>query len=404
MSSVREKFFFAIVITLWTLFHVYVGFRLLTPLAIRPDYRRLIWATLFALMGISLFGFLSGRMLTKPAWFTPVIWIGYVWMGLLLVAMPLTLLRDIVAVAGLLASKLTSSAQAADSTHLVSAGRRHFLLNLTSALISIATLGLGTFGFFAARKRANLVHVAVPCANLPKALDGFRIVQLSDLHIGPTIRGSHLKAIVQAVNEIGADLVAITGDLIDGYVHELDNHVRPLADLRSKHGTYVVTGNHEYYWDAEAWVDYLRSLGLTVLQNEHRRVEHNNASFILAGVPDISANGMTAAQTSNPHQAGHGTSSSDFRVLLAHQPRSLFEAQKAGFDLQLSGHTHGGQFFPWNILVRLVQPVSAGLHRLGSMWIYVSRGTGYWGPPLRIGAPSEITVLTLRTTGPQRTL
>ena len=250
-------------------------------------------------------------------------------------------------------------------------------------------------GFANARRTAAVVTVDVPIDALPSALHGFTIAQISDIHIGPTIRKPYLHAIVERVNRLGADMVAVTGDLVDGSVRELGAHVAPLAGLTSTHGTFFVTGNHEYYSGAPAWIVELRRLGLTVLLNQHVVLRHAEVEIVIAGVTDYSAGHFDASQRSDPHAAIAGAPANAVRVLLAHQPRSAPEAQKAGFHLQISGHTHGGQFLPWNLLVRLQQPFTAGLHRLHDLWVYTSRGTGYWGPPKRFGAPSEITHLRL---------
>ncbi|MEP6964892.1 MAG: metallophosphoesterase, partial [Polaromonas sp.] len=248
---------------------------------------------------------------------------------------------------------------------------------------------------------AAVVRVDVPIRGLPPAWHGFTVVQISDIHVGPTIRRPYLRRIVDRVNALEADLVAITGDLVDGQVSELAAHVAPLADLRSRHGTYFVTGNHEYYSGADAWIEELRRLGLTVLLNEHVVLAHPNAAdargvrLVLAGVTDFNAGHFDPAHRSSPAAALLGAPPQAVRVLLAHQPRSAAAAAAAGFDLQLSGHTHGGQFYPWNLFVRFQQPFTAGLHRLEGLWVYTSRGTGYWGPPKRFGAPSEITHLRL---------
>jgi uncharacterized protein len=192
--------------------------------------------------------------------------------------------------------------------------------------------------------------------------------------------------------------VAVTGDLVDGTVQELAHHVAPLSGLASRHGTFFVTGNHEYYSGADAWVEELSRLGLRVLMNEHVLLQHGEASLALAGVVDFSAHHFDASQRSDPLAAIAGVPDETLvRVLLAHQPRSAAAAATAGFHLQLSGHTHGGQFLPWNFLVRLQQPFTAGLNRWQDLWVYTSRGTGYWGPPKRLGAPSEITHLRLVT-------
>ena len=218
------------------------------------------------------------------------------------------------------------------------------------------------------------------------ALHGFTIAQITDLHVGATIKCAYVDAVVDAVNALEADLIAVTGDLVDGSVHELASHTAPLARLSARHGAYFVTGNHEYYSGAAAWTTELRRLGLTVLENEHVVVRHETADVIVAGVTDFGAHHYDPAQRSDPAVAVAGApKDAGVSVLLAHQPRSAFAAEKAGFDLQLSGHTHGGQFFPWNFFVRLQQPFTAGLRRLGALWDYTSRGTGYWGPPKAAG-------------------
>jgi predicted MPP superfamily phosphohydrolase len=240
------------------------------------------------------------------------------------------------------------------------------------------------------------VTVEVPIANLPAGLQGFSIAQISDVHVGSQIKRNYVDAIVDAVNSLGADLVAVTGDLVDGSVHDLSPHVEPLGKLRARYGAYVVTGNHEYYSGEPAWTAEFRRLGLRVLINEHVVVRHQGAPLVLAGVTDFSAHHFNPAQRSDPAAALSGApGDAAVKILLAHQPRSAAAAAQAGFDLQLSGHTHGGQFWPWNLFVRLQQPFTAGLHRLNHLWVYISRGTGYWGPPNRFGIPSEITLLKL---------
>ena len=168
-----------------------------------------------------------------------------------------------------------------------------------------------------------------------------------------------------------------------------------MANLSARYGRYFITGNHEYYSGVGPWVEEAKRLGFDVLLNEHRIIRRGDGVILLAGVTDASAGGFVPAHASDPHKAIAGSPASDVRILLAHQPRSLYEAATAGYDVQISGHTHGGQFFPWNYLAAVGQPYIKGLHKHGKMWIYVSKGTGYWGPPVRLGARSEITAITL---------
>jgi predicted MPP superfamily phosphohydrolase len=259
-------------------------------------------------------------------------------------------------------------------------------------LAALATIA----GYINARRRAGIRRVDVPIPGLPAALHGFSIAQITDLHVGFSIKRDYLERIVDAVNELDADVIAVTGDLVDGSVRDLAPHTEPLARLTARYGAYFVTGNHEYYSGAEAWIGEIRRLGLSVLLNEHVVIRHGEASVVVAGVTDYMAGYFDPSHRSDPAAALMGApGDAGVRLLLAHQPRSAFDAASAGFDLQLSGHTHGGQFFPWNYVVRLFHPFTAGLHRVDRLWIYISRGTGYWGPPKRLGAPSEITYLRL---------
>jgi predicted MPP superfamily phosphohydrolase len=281
-------------------------------------------------------------------------------------------------------------------TALTAAGGTAGWLQGDSAVwVVIGALVVTAAGIVNARSLARVVNVDIPIAGLPEALAGFTIVQISDVHIGPTIKKRYVEAIVDKVNSLRADAVAITGDVVDGSVTQLASQAAPLARLRGRHGVYVITGNHEYYSGANAWMQEFRRLGLRGLMNEHVIIEHNGAQLVLAGVTDYTAGQFDPAQASDPARAVLGAPAAAPKILLAHQPRSAEAASAAGFDLQISGHTHGGQFLPWNFFVRLQQPYTAGLHLLGRMWVYTSRGTGYWGPPMRFGAPSEITRLRL---------
>ena len=373
-----------ILYTLSLLLHGLVAWRLLP--ALDPAWAAGLAPVLLASALLLPMGLLAHRV-ARGALADRLAWVGLLCMGLFSSLLVLTALRDVLLAAVWVAATLGwSPAQA------LLPG-----LRAGSALVvPLVALLVTVLGFWNARRTARVVRVDVPVAALPAALEGFTVAQITDIHVGPTIKQHYLQAIVRKVNALEADMVAITGDLVDGKVHELADHVAPLAQLRSRHGSFFVTGNHEYYSGAHAWMAELRRLGVRVLMNEHVVLQQNQAAVVLAGVADFHADRFDPSHRSDPHAAIAGAPlDAGVRLLLAHQPRSAFEAAKAGFDVQLSGHTHGGQFWPWNLFVPLQQPFTAGLRRLQDLWVYTSRGTGYWGPPKRFGAPSEITLLRL---------
>lgn len=244
--------------------------------------------------------------------------------------------------------------------------------------------------------RPQLVDVEVKLARLPRRLDGFTITQLTDVHIGNTIGREFVESMVGSVNQLGSDMVAITGDLVDGSVHRLRQKAAPLAHIRARYGVHFVTGNHEYYSGADAWIAYLRGLGVNVLRNQCVRIGDGEHSFDLAGIDDHSAR-WHKGHGADLAAAVSGRDPERELVLLAHQPRQVKDALAHGVGLQLSGHTHGGQIWPWHYLVKVQQRgLLAGLTAHGDTQLYVSRGTGYWGPPVRLRAPAEITRIVLR--------
>lgn len=251
-------------------------------------------------------------------------------------------------------------------------------------------------GLWQARRGPAVMVSEVPLANLPAAFDGFRIAQVSDLHVGPTIGRRYVRNVVEMVNGLSPDMVALTGDFADSNPDDVKQAIAPLADLQSVHGSFFVTGNHEYFWDAGAWMAAFRRMGVRVLTNEHLLIRRGAATITVAGVTDISTRHMAPPHASSPAAALEGAPAYSTRILLAHQPASCMEAEKAGADLQLSGHTHSGQYFPFNLMIGWFQRYYKGLNRHGAMWVYVNRGTGYWGPPLRAGVPAEVTLLILR--------
>ena len=241
-------------------------------------------------------------------------------------------------------------------------------------------------------------RIEVPLARWPRALDGFRIVQISDVHIGPLLDRRFAAVVAERVNALAPDLVAVTGDLVDGSVARIGDEVEPLGAIRARHGVFFITGNHDTYSGADAWVARVHALGWKALRNERVAIGDGGAHFDLAGVDDHHGAMLVPGEGEDLARALDGRESARPVVLLAHDPNTFEKASQYGVDLQLSGHTHGGQIWPFRHLVRLSTPWIAGLYRLGSSAVYVSRGTGFWGPPMRLGAPAEITELILRST------
>ncbi len=381
---------------------VYASWRLLAGGRSRPMAKAGVAAAVFALIeltpltiGLRIAGVENGAV-------DLLAWIGYVAGGFLSLMLTFLVIRDIGWIVSAAAKRLRRTAGGAKRGIMpfsmpADPGRRRFLLQGANVGLTAAAATLTGFGIAEARRIPGVKEVDIPLVGLPAGLDGFRIVQITDIHVSPTIKRPFVAGVVNRVNELDADIVALTGDLVDGSVRRLSGDVEPLARVRARHGRFFVTGNHEYYSGVERWVKKVASLGFDVLMNEHRLLSPAGGRILLAGVTDYRAGAYMPSQRSDPKKALAGAPAADVKIVLAHQPKSVFAAADAGFDLQISGHTHGGQFFPWNLVVPLVQPFVAGLHRYGDMKIYVSRGTGYWGPPLRLGSPSEITLIRLRS-------
>ncbi|MFJ3879870.1 metallophosphoesterase [Streptomyces sp. NPDC090077] len=268
-------------------------------------------------------------------------------------------------------------------------GRRVFVARVLGGAAAVAAAGVVGNGTYGVLRGPRVKRVQVPLARLPRAAHGFRIAVVSDVHLGPVLGHAHTRRIVDTVNRTQPDLIAIVGDLVDGDVRDLGPAAEPLRELRSRLGSFFVTGNHEYFSGAQQWVDHVRELGLTPLENARRELPH----FDLAGVNDVQ--GEKEGKGPDFQAALGDRDRARASVLLAHQPIVIDEAVRHGVDLQLSGHTHGGQLWPGKYLAELANPTVAGLERYGDTQLYVSRGAGAWGPPVRVGAPSDITVVEL---------
>jgi len=260
--------------------------------------------------------------------------------------------------------------------------------------VALLTVGLGLWS----RRQAHptVLPTEIRLAKLPPALDGFRLVQLSDLHVGSSFGLDFVRDVVTKVNALDPDLVVITGDLADAELGQVLPALEPLKELRSKHGVYYVTGNHEYFHGIHPWLEALPSLGLRLLMNRRVQIGDAGAGFELAGVDDFVGRSVPGFGPDFERALG-GRDASQACVLLVHQPKGFPQAQAHGVELTLAGHTHAGQMWPFMHLVKLDQPYVAGLYAEGASQLYVNQGTGLWGPRLRLGTRSEISLLTLRS-------
>ncbi|WP_328731655.1 metallophosphoesterase [Streptomyces caniferus] len=267
--------------------------------------------------------------------------------------------------------------------------RRLFLARAVAAGASLAATAAVGYGTATTLRGPVVKRVTVPLAKLPRAAHGFRIAVVSDIHLGPILGRAHTRRVVETINRTDPDLVAIVGDLVDGSVADLAPAAEPLRGLRSRHGAYFVTGNHEYYSGADSWVDHVRELGIHPLENARTELP----GFDLAGVNDVT--GQTEHAGPDYDLTLSGRDPSRAVVLMAHQPVTIHDTVRFGVDLQLSGHTHGGQMWPFTYIAAATNPTVAGLERYGDTQLYVTRGAGAWGPPVRLGAPPDVTVVEL---------
>ncbi|HEX2688270.1 MAG TPA: metallophosphoesterase [Kofleriaceae bacterium] len=370
--------------------HTYLWFRLVRPAPLSRRFR------IVAALGIVVM-FLSIPITTTSRLYAPALaatlgWISLPWMALGGLTFVALIIFDTIRLLARLGRRAVGRAPA-----LPSLSRRQFLTRVTGGAALAVGGGSVATGMLEARGEHEVQDVEVRLAKLPRALDGFTIVQLSDLHVGMTIDRAFVQRVVDHANRLSPDLIALTGDLVDGKVEDLRDDIAPLAQLRARRGVFAITGNHEYYAGADPWIAEITRLGARYLRNERVSIGDGETSFDLAGVDDYTADGWPGHGEDLP-SALAGRDPRRALVLLAHQPRQVRRAARHGVDLQLSGHTHGGQIWPWHYIVRLQQGgLLAGRYEHEGTQLYVSRGCGYWGPPVRLLAPLEITRVILRT-------
>lgn len=387
MSVARVLIFVFFVGGILASLHYYAWTRLVRDPALPPPWGGVAGATILAL-GLLLIVAMPASFVLPRSISAPIVWLAFVWMGLAFFLVVLLGTMDVARVVARLARAVVS-AQAMDPE------RRLLLRRFLAAIVALAALGIGIRGLSEGLGRVRVKRIKISLRRLRPGLVGYKIVQLSDVHVGPTIGRPFVEDMVAQTNALEPDLIVITGDLVDGTVSVLRDAVAPLAGLRAKHGVFFVTGNHEYYSGVDEWLAHLPSLGIHVLRNERVIIGEGADTFELAGVDDWSAGGRVHGHGPDLTRALEGRDRTRALILLAHQPKQIFEAAQRDVDLQLSGHTHGGQMFPFGWLVRLQQPYVGGFYLHEGTAIYVSRGTGYWGPPMRVGAPAEITHIEL---------
>lgn len=332
----------------------------------------------FASMMSSMFISRSRPNVFESPWFMILTWVGSTFMGFwgtyIMIAIPV----DLVA----LIYSFFNNGVSFLNTNL------HFGIFLLAILMTI-------FGFISVLRGPKIVKIDIPNNFLPDALVDLKIAQISDLHIGPTIQSRYVKRVVKKTNEQGPDIIVITGDLVDAHTNSIKKHLQPLADLKSKYGVFYVTGNHEYYWGMNTLFQELKNVGLTILDNENKIININGSQLMIAGIPDPMAAQLGNSFRPDLKKARYTQEKTDFNILLAHRPDPYHAAEELGFNLQFSGHTHAGQFFPFSLLIPFAHKYYRGLNQHNKMWLYVNPGTGYWGPANRFGIASEITLVKL---------
>jgi len=371
--------------------HYYFWIRLVRDTQLSGTGRQVATATSIAL-GCLVIGtpFLS-RLL--PSIGRVLAWPGYMWLGMMFILAVLLFGTDVVRFLAWVFGRLSGHV-------LFEPSRRDFSARVLAGAALTGLAGATAAAVRATRGRIGVKRVEVWLDRLPASADGMRIVQMCDLHIGGLLGRGFVEQVVDTCNRLEPDAIAIVGDLVDGSIEGLRPAIAPMTNLRARHGVFFVTGNHEYYSSsgAGAWMREIERMGIHVLSNRRLPVGPPDAGFDMAGVPDHHAGRFPSeGPGEDVADAMAGRDPRRAVVLLAHQPIAIHQAAVHGVDLQLSGHTHGGQIWPWGAAVRLQQPYIRGLHRLRDTQIYISCGTGFWGPPMRLGAPAEITEIVLRS-------
>ena len=382
--------FLIVVLTVLWIIHGYVAWKVIPTLGLTSSGGLVAYILIFFLSTLPLLPILLRYSGSEAKIIDRISLFGYTSLGFFVLSFLILLTKDLFGHAVTFVSYLMGSHQEVDDS------KRDFIKkSLTLGVFGIS--GAATsYGFYSSRKGPAIIEQDIFLKSLPDEFENFTIAQISDLHVGPTIKISYVDDVLRKIENVNPDLIAVTGDMVDGSVKHLSKELQPFKDMVAKYGTFFVTGNHEYYSGAESWLDETDRLGMTNLINEHRLITINEKHIAVAGITDFRAHHIIKSHRSNPKKAIKSVDNTTTKIMLAHQPNSIFSVHDSGADLQISGHTHGGQFVPFNFPTKLANAYLAGLYDHNGTQIYVNRGTGYWGPPLRLGIPSEITELTLK--------
>ena len=333
---------------------------------------------LFILMLADMFIHRLNHTAIEKMWFRVLTWIGTLTMGIwsifIMLSIPLDLIHLLIAV-------------------IFNSEKISLIFHIVTQVTFGASILFSLIGFIQVLSGPRVKKVSVKINNLHPSLKTLRIAQVSDLHVGVTIGKAYVKKVVLLANATNPDFIVVTGDLADAKPASIAKQLQPLANLKARLGVFYVTGNHEYYWGVDQWIETVKTLGFIPLLNENRIVQIDSAKVLIAGVTDPTGAAFRENHIPNVYKSVQTEEQAHLKILLAHQPNIYSESEPHGFDLQLSGHTHGGQFFPFNYIVKLAHKYYRGLNRHGNLWLYVNPGTGYWGPANRFGIPSEITLL-----------
>ena len=382
--------FVSVVIVVLLLIHGYVAWRIIPIIGISFFQSMVAYTIIFLLSLMPLLPIILRISGSESKLIDRISFFGYTSLGFFTLSFIIFVTKDFIFQLYPLIEGLFHTKQPVDSS------KRDFLKkSISIAMIGLAGTATG-FGFYSSRKGPTVINQDIFLESLPPGFENFTIAQISDLHVGPTIKRPYVEYVFEKIAFRNPDLIVITGDLVDGSVKYLSPELEPFKDMIAPHGTYFVTGNHEYYSGVEPWLDETDRLGMKNLINTNEIISKSGDEIAIAGITDLNAHQIKLSHKSDPELALASLPKDITKIVLAHQPNSIHAVHKVGADLQLSGHTHGGQFWPFIYPVKLVSTYLAGYYDHFGTKIYVNRGTGYWGPPLRIGVPAEITMISLK--------